>query len=155
MAMPSEQGPAVEEQKGEQRLEQMNPMPNSGLAVTITISPPTPVPVHRQIVDDAGAAADEKGDESTESYEVIELKEEESAAETASSADCQPPNGPITKNDEEESDKEKRATEETVSNSEPPQDTAKVVTSTTTVSHIITETEIITVNELNEEVRDF
>jgi len=151
VVMPSEQGPAAEEQKAEQTAEQMNPMQNNVLAVTITISPPTPVPAHRQVADDNGAAAIEKGDESTESYEVIELKEEESAADTASSADSQPPNGSIKKNDKEENDAEKPAAEETVSNSEPSQDTAKVVTSTTTVSHIITETEIITVNELNEE----
>ena len=78
--MPSEQGPAAEEQRAEQTVEQVNLMQNNGLAIIITISPPTTVPAHHQVADGNGAAANEKGDESTESCEVIELKEEESAA---------------------------------------------------------------------------
>ena len=123
---------------------------NNGLAVTITISPPTPVPGHRCIVDASGEAADEAVEGSQESYEVIELNDEEAIADTFDAAEGQPESSSTAEKDEEGSDSAKPAANEGPCSSS--QETTTVVTSTTTISKIITETEIITVNELNEEV---
>lgn len=128
-----------------------NSKQKNSLGVTITISPPTPLQGHRCIVDASGNATDEE--ESPESFEVIELKDGENSADTSDLADGQASNGPIAKQEcEENSARSHVENEDQPKSSSSQETTTKVVTSTTTVSKIITETEIITLNELNEEV---
>ena len=151
MILPNDQDPIVEKENVLDTSKQ-----NNGLAVTITISPPTPIPGGRRVVDVEGNA-DDNAEDSPESYEVIELNEDESSAGTE-----KPQSVSSTLEDKEENDAgepvaiESHQTKETVvkevEKTKSSQETTSVVTSTTTTTKVITQTEIVTVDELNEEV---
>ena len=141
---------------------------NNDLGVTITISPPTPVPGNRRTIDLDGDAEVDPRDDSPESYDVIELYEGDGEA-----ADSPQPTatGEAGSANEEKGQCENESvtnvnqsqsvtsfTEIEHVSSETSQETTTsttVVESKTITSKIVTQTEIITVNELDEEASNF
>lgn len=140
-----------------------NPNAHNNLAVTITISPPTPVPGDRRLIGSEDNPDDCIAD-ARESYDVIDLYEEEETATSQEAVQSQQASTVVVeKQDSNDGENIPPGTEdgsktvmsatqiESTTFKSSGETTTRVTSSTTTTSKIITQTEVITVNESNEE----